>query len=229
MRSLLILTVSAVLFAQTATRSNDSKKTEETLSIGTVELHLGMAEDVVLAKLAKAGYKVSGIAGSDEWVVAEQTDRFPFQPLGDVSFKNKTLVFINRTWTPDADTAANIGEGLYGVMSNLSKNGRKQCSLVTDERQSPTAAQKDILSGRTMARTGLRMMPSPSSPLSFRTAGFPQYGWKAGLSGGACPSTTSSSRRAVCLHPSWTSLPVSPYPRSEPRGAVRYSTTVQAA
>jgi hypothetical protein len=46
-----------------------------------------------------------------------------------------------------------------------------------------------VRSGRTEARTGLRMMPtSPRSPLSFRTAGFPQYGWKAGLSGGAFPS-----------------------------------------
>ena len=42
------------------------------------------------------------------------------------------------------------------------------------------------LSGRTMARTGLRMMPTfPSSPLRFRTAGFPRYGSKAGLSDGA--------------------------------------------
>jgi hypothetical protein len=39
-----------------------------------------------------------------------------------------------------------------------------------------------------MARTGLRMMPTfPSSPLRFRTAGFPQYGSKAGLSDGAFP------------------------------------------
>jgi len=44
-------------------------------------------------------------------------------------------------------------------------------------------------SGRIEARTGLRMMPtSPRSPLSFRTAGFPQYGWKVGLSDGAFPS-----------------------------------------
>jgi hypothetical protein len=36
-----------------------------------------------------------------------------------------------------------------------------------------------------MARTGLRMMPTfPSPPLKFRTAGFPQYGFKAGLSDG---------------------------------------------
>ena len=43
-------------------------------------------------------------------------------------------------------------------------------------------------SGRIEARTGLRMMPTfPRSPLSFRTAGFPQYGWKAGLSGRTFP------------------------------------------
>src|SRR3989475_13309353 len=43
-------------------------------------------------------------------------------------------------------------------------------------------------SGRIEARTGLRMMPtSPRSPLSFRTAGFPRYGWKAWLSEGALP------------------------------------------
>ena len=40
-----------------------------------------------------------------------------------------------------------------------------------------------------MARTGLRMMPTfPLPPLKFRTAGFPQYGCKAGLSDGAFPA-----------------------------------------
>src|SRR5712664_2609868 len=46
-------------------------------------------------------------------------------------------------------------------------------------------------SGRIEARSGLRMMPTfPRSPLSFRTAGFPQYGWKAGFSDGAFPAST---------------------------------------
>src|SRR5713101_1447252 len=36
--------------------------------------------------------------------------------------------------------------------------------------------------------SGLRMMPTfPPPPLSFRTAGFPQYGWKVGLSDSAFP------------------------------------------
>jgi len=52
-----------------------------------------------------------------------------------------------------------------------------------------------VLSGRTMARIGLRMMPPfPSSPLSFRTADFLQSGWKAGISDGAFPSTANSAR-----------------------------------
>ena len=39
--------------------------------------------------------------------------------------------------------------------------------------------------------SGLRMMPTfPPPPLSFRTAGFPQYGWKVGLSGSAFPHVT---------------------------------------
>ena len=66
------------------------------------------------------------------------------------------------------------------------------------------------LSGRTMARTGLRMMPTfPSSPLRCRTAGFPRYGSKAGLSDRAFPGHASvklapacPSRDQVCFHPS---------------------------
>ena len=53
------------------------------------------------------------------------------------------------------------------------------------------------LSGKAMARTGLRMMPTfPSPPLKFRTAGFPQYGFKAGISDKAFP------KNLVCHRPS---------------------------
>ena len=46
-------------------------------------------------------------------------------------------------------------------------------------------ADRPPQSSRIVARTGLRMMPTfPRSPLSFRTAGFPQYGWKVCMSDG---------------------------------------------
>ncbi len=77
------------------------------------------------------------------------------------------------------------------------------------QRLKPSRAQAlTARSGRTMARTGLRMMPtSPSSPLKFRTAGFPQYGFKAG-----CQKVPSREWRHVSrplgLHPSFV-LPLS--------------------
>ena len=57
-------------------------------------------------------------------------------------------------------------------------------------------------SGKAMARTGLRMMPTfPSPPLKFRTAGFPQSGFKASLSGRAFPDG-SGLKPAPGIHPS---------------------------
>ncbi len=80
-----------------------------------------------------------------------------------------------------------------------------------------------------MARTGLRMMPtSPSSPLKFRTAGFPRYGFKAGLSGGAFPHDVHVARRMVCVHPSCPPLAN----RNSPfcaGGVARSSTAIRAA
>jgi hypothetical protein len=83
--------------------------------------------------------------------------------------------------------------------------------------------------GRNEARTGLRMMPTfPRSPLKFRKAGFPRYGFKAGRSGGTFPATRGLrvARFASALRA--RRFPA-PCPRSESRGAVRLYTSVQAA
>ncbi len=58
-----------------------------------------------------------------------------------------------------------------------------------------------------MARTGLRMMPTfPSPSLKFRTSSFPQYGFKASLSGRACP-TDSAVKPAPGMPAPSSSLP----------------------
>ena len=85
------------------------------------------------------------------------------------------------------------------------------------------------LPGRTIARIELRMMPPfPWSPLKFRTAGFPQYGFKAGVSGGAFPAARGLPQRSVCHRPSCTSL-IALAPRSVPGNALRWCTSVRAA
>ena len=80
------------------------------------------------------------------------------------------------------------------------------------------------LSGRAMARSGLRMMPPfPSPSLKFRKAGFPRSGFKASISDRAFPSTASLAQRSVCLRPSYSPLPplISPYCAGK-RGALEH-------
>ena len=56
-------------------------------------------------------------------------------------------------------------------------------------------------SGRTEARSGLRMMPTfPPSSLRCRTAGFPQYGFKAGISDAVFPIGFAIVLRARGFH-----------------------------
>src|ERR1035437_9302226 len=71
-------------------------------------------------------------------------------------------------------------------------------------------------SGRIEGRDGVRMMPTfPRSPLSFRTAGFPQYGWKAGFPSGAflgdqrLKPAPGMRRPTSSLHPPFVRLVVS--------------------
>jgi hypothetical protein len=86
------------------------------------------------------------------------------------------------------------GGGLGGGGPHVPRDGGARASIAVG-----TPITGPPQSGRIEARTGLRMMPtSPRSPLSFRTAGFPQYGWKDGVSDGAFP--TGRSVQACSRH-----------------------------
>jgi hypothetical protein len=107
------------------------------------------------------------------------------------------------------------------------------CSSAT---RRPPGKARGARSGRTMARTGLRMMPTfPSSPLRFRTAGFPQYGSKAGLSVGAFPLSmqVKPTPGVPCLFsgllPTFASSVTAPNPRSESRKPARLDAAMRAA
>jgi hypothetical protein len=92
-------------------------------------------------------------------------------------------------------------------------------------------AERGLSPRKTRSLVGCsRMMPtSPWSPLKFRTVGFPQYGFKAGLSDGpSCPPRVLRCGQfaSVLRAPP---LPITLRPRSKSRNAVRWCTTVRAA
>ena len=73
----------------------------------------------------------------------------------------------------------------------------RSASTATEDPKRSSMARSETVS-LTMARTGLRMMPTfPSPSLKFRTAGFPQYGFKAGVSDGAFLQSDTTSFTTV--------------------------------
>jgi hypothetical protein len=82
-------------------------------------------------------------------------------------------------------------------------------------------------SGRTMARTGLRMMPTfPSFPLKFRTAVLPSTASRL-----ACqtrPSRVAPHDRVTWLLPSFAPPAAGRVARSESRPSARYDATIRA-
>jgi hypothetical protein len=72
-----------------------------------------------------------------------------------------------------------------------------------------------------MARSGLRMMPTfPSPPLKFRTVSFPQYGLKAGISGGTFLESFRVKPAPGIPHPDPSlSLPFACAPHGEKPGS----------
>ena len=102
-----------------------------------------------------------------------------------------------------------------GSLAVAAQDSRPSGSLVLSRKNFAFSASYR-LSGRAMARTGLRMMPTfPSSPLKFRTAGFPQYGFKVGLSKSAFPARGAQLSRPSDLHPSFVPAAFKPvHPRT---------------
>lgn len=137
---LLLLVVN--LSAQTGPTKVPPRQPQETLAIGSADLNLGMSQDAVLGQLTRAGYKLTE-ENSNSWTVWQSNPR-GLVSLGGVGFKNNTLIFINREWTPDVGTPEAIGNGLYGVLSRMYEQGRKACSLQTNDQQNPTSEVKSI-------------------------------------------------------------------------------------
>ena len=97
-------------------------------------------------------------------------------------------------------SAVNPQEEPWTIVIGYGPVGRTLTRLLRENKLNPTVTDLNYDSvqslrrgsGRAMARSGLRMMPtSPSPSLKFRTAGFPRYGFKASLSGRAFPNTSA--------------------------------------
>ena len=111
-------------------------------------------------------------------------------------------------WTPLLAGLAPAGTAASFAAPTLAT---KRTLLLTWAGLSPAGPAASVAAPRTRLRM---MLTSPRSPLSFRTAGFPRYGWKAGFQMG--PSRLSRELKSApdmrgalaSLHPSFVHLVV---------------------
>ena len=106
---------------------------------------------------------------------------------------------------------------------------RGSCALECRHSSGRGRSTPGVLPGRAVARTGLRLMPTfPSPPLKFGTAGFPQYGFKAGVSEVPSQRGAQLSRaHLVCLPPSRSRFPTCLSPLGV-GAVVRWSAAIRA-
>ena len=122
---------------------------------------------------------------------------------------------------------ASVATGPVGRDASAETDVTLRSEILSYSRSRGLFAGISLESGKAMARTGLRMMPTfPSSPLRFRTAGFPRYGSKAGLSDGACPCGAAIA--SLGLRPSFVSSAALNTPRAVSRFLAQHNTAVRA-
>lgn len=120
-----------LLMVLTATAAN----TPEAISLGSVELRLGMPRDAVLARFAPY-YNLQKV-GSDSWIVSPK-NQSAREAIGSISFREGKLTAIYREWGPNDQLAgAPFARAIFGVIQQLSQEGKHVCSISVSQTQDP--------------------------------------------------------------------------------------------
>ena len=119
-----LVLVSSLLVAQTTTHGNP----KAIIEVGGTELHLGMTQAQVAAKLF--GDEITKIK-DDEWMLGSLSKGHMGPTL---QFTNGVLSYAEREWTTSEN---DVGEALFGVISYLNTQGFSSCIVTADTKPSP--------------------------------------------------------------------------------------------
>lgn len=136
--------------------------TDDYLEIGSTTLRVGMPKGIVISELAKA-YVLERVDENLENVRRMQRSRgvkfvtveaWALRPkqdsssaiLGTLGFDSSSkLCWVSRYWTPGASySASEIGEAIYKVMSGFVEQGKKVCSISTDEQHATGPGEAEL-------------------------------------------------------------------------------------
>jgi hypothetical protein len=120
--ALLILTLCSAAFAQKTPITRDG------LTLAGTDLTLGMAKDVVIARLATES-NVTKISGDNDTLLIRSKPDSPMES-GEVIFKDKRLIYAERDWSSGEDAVSFI-YALRSLLIQFGNEGRHFCSVAT--------------------------------------------------------------------------------------------------
>jgi hypothetical protein len=127
---------------QCCTALGQTKPTvKDSLVLGGVELTIGMASDVVIARLA-GDNNITKIAGDDNALMIRWKAKSP-EESGEVMFKNKKLVYAERDWSSASD-AVSFLYALRSILIQFGSEGRHVCLVVTGGSQGADGQSQNI-------------------------------------------------------------------------------------
>jgi hypothetical protein len=144
MRPLLaILMLNFVAAAMTNAEHTRGQTTPDDISLGTVRLTLGMAQDAVLATLGKS-YDLEKLTEGQQfssWLVNARTGTEKLAPpkyVGNVTFRQGKLTTVMKNWAPEnQQKGVEFATSLYDVMTSFTNEGRTVCSIETGRKKDP--------------------------------------------------------------------------------------------
>src|SRR6267154_499887 len=133
MKRTLMLFVIAVLIISFFGRKALGQPAEESVTLGSIELRLGMAEGVVLERLGEK-YDVSEYGHSVWWVKGKVK---PSRLVGSLGFKEGKLKTVVKYWTPEdtPDTRVGFANSLFSALRAFEREGRASCTISTGDQQ----------------------------------------------------------------------------------------------
>lgn len=115
----------------------------DAIYFGSIELRVGMEQDLVKARLSEQFSLVDLKGGS--WFVRTK-DGPPFTILGSVIFLDGKLYAVQRSWSPeDQQKGFELARNLFRIISQFVKEGNDVCILSSGEFGDPQNEGKDAV------------------------------------------------------------------------------------
>ena len=114
----------AILLLALAVGSGVHGQAADSIVLGSVPLQLGMGQDEVLASLGFVySLEFSGFA----WYVTERE----YGDVGNVAFRDRRLVRVNKHWSPPDPSAAQLAQAFSDAIRSVMSGDSETCQVET--------------------------------------------------------------------------------------------------